>query len=99
MSTRNVSRVKYAINRCLRVHYTSSLHAKLQQAQALLDSQTRIEGLSRAVFAGQQEIFAEIRRYQHPKPLVQKIVGAVLLLLGEHEGKTKVPLHTITAII
>ena len=90
LTTKNVARLKYAINRCLKLQYTSSIHDKLRQAQALVDSQWRIENLSRAVFAGEQEIFAEIRRYQHPTPLVQQIVSAVLLLLGEHEGKTKV---------
>ena len=90
LTTKNVERIKYSINRCLKFKYTSGIHSKLRQAQALVDSQWRIEKLSRAVFAGEQEIFAEIRRYQHPTPLVQQIVSAVLLLLGEHEGKTKV---------
>ena len=42
------------------------------------------------MYAMDHAVFAEIRRYHKPHPVVHRIICAALLLLGEHEGKTRV---------
>ena len=60
------------------------------QAQSLIESQKRVDKLKSSMYAMDHAVFAEIRRYHKPHPVVHRIICAALLLLGEHEGKTRV---------
>ena len=65
-------------------------HVHMLQAEALIESQKRVDKLKSSMYAMDHAVFAEIRRYHKPHPVVHRIVRSVLLLLGEHEGKTRV---------
>ena len=60
------------------------------QAQSLIESQKRVDKLKSSMYAMDHAVFAEIRRYHKPHPVVHRIICAALLLLGEHEGRTRV---------
>ena len=55
-----------------------------------MKSQKRVDSLKSSLYAMDYTVFAEIRRYHKPHPLVRQVVRSVLLLLGEHEGRIQV---------
>ena len=70
--------------------YVSHLKEEFEVAKELLKSLERIAELDRTILNMDTAIMAEIRRYASPPQVVHEVMIASLLLLGDHEGKTRV---------
>ena len=70
--------------------YVSAMKEDVSTAKEVLRSLDRIELLCHAILDMDAATMSEIRRYANPPKLVHEVMIATLLLLGDHEGKTRV---------
>ena len=90
MQDRDFKKIKAAINNIEKKMLTQYLQAELAEAKKLISSLEKIERLRKAVLSMDRATMSEIRRYNQPPEAVHEVMVACLLLLGDHEGNTRV---------
>ncbi|KAK2168167.1 hypothetical protein NP493_1243g00005 [Ridgeia piscesae] len=89
IEAQHIDQLRAAIKTVENKRYITRLQREYDQAKKLVLSLVRIEKLRHAVMELDRKTMAEIRSYSRPPKLVHYVMRASLLLLGDHEGKTK----------
>ena len=90
IEAQHIDQLRAAIKTVENKRYITRLQREYDQAKKLVLSLVRIEKLRHAVMELDRKTMAEIRSYSRSPKLVHYVMRASLLLLGDHEGKTKV---------
>ena len=96
IEARNTKELSKLLKYIEQKRYVSHMPEDVNLARELLRSLDRIEKLRRAILNLDAALIAEIRRYSKPPKLVHEVMVASLLLLGDHEGKTRVSILRTT---
>ena len=95
MESQNLDRLRLAIRTVEHGGHEPRLRPEMVEARELLESLERIDLLRRDVLNMDASTWSEVRRYTSPHPIVHKVIIGALLLLGDHEGRTRVSHHIL----
>jgi hypothetical protein len=94
IKSRKVNELKEALTNVDKHTFTTRLQDEVAAAYSLLEHLLRIDKIKRLVLAMSTKKLAEAHAFPHPPDKVHPVVQAMLLLLGHHEGITKVIILT-----
>ncbi|KAK2168887.1 hypothetical protein LSH36_13g02125 [Paralvinella palmiformis] len=89
MTERNLTKLDKVVSAIETSELKGKLHLQLAMAKRILEQLKRIEKLRHAIMKLDQRTIAEIKSYSTPPEIVNKVMLATFLLLGEREKHLK----------